>query len=105
MASITAPSVHDQIVDDELSETFRIRSASECYGALILSPGKNGVKFTGHFSTQDQVARRIDRIWDVADRYKLVLHEGTTLEEPLGMYDRNVRAFGTAIWQAVSELV
>jgi molybdopterin/thiamine biosynthesis adenylyltransferase len=98
------PSVYDQVVDAELSETFRIRSASECYGALILSPGKNGVKFTGHFSAQDQVARRIDRLWEVADRYKLVLHEGATLVEPLGMYNRNVRAFGPAIQVALGEL-
>lgn len=98
------PSAHDQVVDDELSETFRIRSASECYGALILSLGINGLKFTGHFSDKEQVAHRIDRIWEVAERYKLFFHEGATLEEPLDMYDRNVRAFGTAIQVSLGEL-
>ena len=97
-------SADDQVVDTELSESFRIRSGIECYGALILSFGTSGLKFTGHFSTPDHVTHRIDRIWEVGDRYRLLFHEGATVLELLGMYERNVRAFGEAIQVALSEL-
>lgn len=39
------PSARDVQVDDELAETFRIRTGVDFYGSLILSPGPSGYPF------------------------------------------------------------
>lgn len=59
------PSQHDVIVDAQLAETFRLRTGSDFYGALILSPTENGFCFTGHMDPEGRDTQRIDRIWMV----------------------------------------
>jgi len=39
---------HDVVVDAQLAETFRLRTGSDFYGALILSPTETSFCFTGH---------------------------------------------------------
>jgi len=45
IGSIPHPSRHDDVVDSQLAETFRLRSGSDFYGALILSPTESGMLY------------------------------------------------------------
>lgn len=98
------PSHHDVVVDSQLAETFRLRTGSDFYGALILSPTENGFCFTGHLAPEGRGSQRIDRIWAVGDRFGLICNVTDQAGESLEMFDRNVRAFGYAVQNTLSNL-
>lgn len=98
------PSRHDHIVDTELADAFRIRSGSDVYGAIILSPRDGGLTFTGHMAPGDGPRLPISRMWVVGDRFRLTHADGLEVKEPLAMFDRNVRAFGNAIQSTLNDL-
>lgn len=98
------PSTHDNVVDAELAETFRIRSGSDFYGALILSPSNSGALFTGHLTPSAEPCLPIARMWEVGDRLRLTRADGSEVVEPLAMFDRNVRAFGSAVQATLGDL-
>lgn len=98
------PSRHDEVVDSQLADTFRLRTGSEYYGALILSPTEGGLCFTGHIDAESREAKRIDRMWSVGDRFSLISNEPGQGSESLEMFDRNIRAFGPAIQSTLSNL-
>lgn len=104
IGSSPQPSRHDDVVDSLLAETFRLRTGSDYYGALILSPTERGFCFTGHLSYNGQDALRIDRIWMVGDRFNLILNVAEQVGESLEMFDRNIRAFGSATQNTLSNL-
>lgn len=98
------PSSHDVVVDAQLADTFRLRTGSPYYGALIISPKKRGVAFSGHLSKASESVRVIDRMWLVGNLLHL---ENSFREEvpPLpDMFDRNVRAFGEGIQRVLAGL-
>lgn len=101
---VPRPSVHDDQVDIELAGTFRVRTASGFYGALILSPGPDGPRFTGHIAENGCQRLAIDRIWAVGDRFRLSHSADQKLVDMLGMFDRNIRAFGPAVQSTLSDL-
>lgn len=98
------PSAHDDIVDTQLAETFRLRCGSDFYGALILSPSDHGIQFTGHIAADGDTRFQIDRLWCVGDRFRLTHAPGRKTSDVLGMFDRNVRAFGTAVQTTLGDL-
>lgn len=98
------PSSHDDIVDGQLAETFRLRSGSDYYGALILSPQNTGVAFTGHIGMDHAVPTSISRLWVVGDRFRLTHAYGLPISGPDELFDRNVRAFGAAVQQTLGDL-
>lgn len=98
------PSSHDEVVDVQLAETFRLRSGSNYYGALILSPADHGFRFTGHLDQEGQSVRQIDRIWSIGDRFDLITNMTGEQRESLEMFDRNIRAFGPAVQSTLSSL-
>ncbi|MDM4768269.1 ThiF family adenylyltransferase [Pelomonas sp. SE-A7] len=98
------PSLHDVKVDSLLAEPFRLRSGSDFYGALILSPTDNGFCFTGHMESEGRQAQSIDRIWVVGDRFALTSSVARQAGDTLEMFDRNVRAFGAAVQNTLSNL-
>lgn len=104
IGSSPAPSKHDDIVDQNLAETFRIRSGTDFYGTLILSPRLNGLNFSGRIAVNHEAMRPISRMWVVGDRFRLSHAEGTSIAEPFEMFDRNVRAFGSAVQTTLSAL-
>ena len=104
VGSSPEPSSHDDIVDRQLAETFRLRSGSDYYGALILAPRDPGVAFTGHISVDGAGTTSIARMWAVGDRFRLTHAHGLSVPEPLEIFDRNVRAFGSAIQQTLGDL-
>lgn len=99
------PSEHDELVDQQLCDVFRLRSGSKFYGSVIMSPRPNGVAFTGLVDGEAGCQRAsIERLWIVGDRFKLTHAEGRGVQEPLDMFDRHVRAFGPAIQTTLSDL-
>lgn len=98
------PSSHDDIVDDQLAELFRLRSGSDYYGALILAPRNTGVAFTGHIGMDREQTTPICRMWVVGDRFRLTHAHGLPVSGPHEIFDRNVRAFGSAVQQTLGDL-
>lgn len=98
------PSSYDRKVDAALSEVFRIRTDTEFYGAIIVSPRENGFAFSAALWREEGKPIRVDRLWCVGSRFRLIPTvdaPGLTVDEA---FDRNVRAFGPAIQGALSEL-
>ena len=104
LGSSPSPSPHDKIVDTQLSETFRLRAGTHFYGAVIFSPSRHGMRFTGHVAHEGSPAIAITRLWVVGDRFKLSHAVDHELPEPLEAFDRNVRAFGRSVQNTLSDL-
>lgn len=102
--SSPAPSDHDALVDRQLAETFRLRTGSDYYGALIVSPSVTGLRFSGHVAADGGPRLQIDRLWSVGDRFRLTPSIYQRAPENLGMFDRNVRAFGPAVQNTLCDL-
>ena len=97
------PSRHDEIVNEELADLFRLRSGSPIYGAVVVARTQGRPRFTGHIESSNSRAD-IDRLWVTGRWFTLVqnwLHEAIT---PSVQFDRNIRAFGGEIQQVLSDL-
>jgi molybdopterin/thiamine biosynthesis adenylyltransferase/proteasome lid subunit RPN8/RPN11 len=102
---VPTPSLHDRQVDRDIADLFRLRSGSTYYGALVASPRPGGIAFTGHLLPDDEHEEmRIERLWVVGDRCRLVRAFDSDAPELPGLFDRNVRAFGTGVQGALNEL-
>ena len=98
------PSLADEDVDQGIADLFRLRADSPFYGTLIVSPSEAGFAFSGTLQPEDGRVRPIDRLWIVGDRWHLLHPMDAGGEPPPAMFDRNVRAFGSAIQQALGDL-
>ena len=97
------PSKHDEIVDEELANLFRIRSGGPLYGAVVVARTGGRPCFTGHIESVDR-RTDIDRLWVTGRRFALAqnwLHETTP---PPDQFDRNIRAFGGEIQRVLGDL-
>lgn len=97
-------SAHDHVVDDQLADLFRLRSASPYYGALVFSSHGNGLAFTGFLQLEGEDKHTIERLWQVGDRWQLMRAFTGQPQESHARFDRNIRAFGPAIQEALGEL-
>ena len=98
------PSVADRKVDRDISDLFRLRSGSQFYGTLIVSPRQNGLTFTGTLAPELGEANRIDRLWRVGESWQLTRSFDSASPEIPVIFDRNVRAFGPAIQATLGDL-
>lgn len=98
------PSHHDERVNREIEDLFRLRSGCPYYGALIFSPRATELAFTGHLQHQDKPALKIERLWQVGDRWHLVRAFDSELPQLSPIFDRNVRAFGQSVQQTLGDL-
>ena len=98
------PSRHDEEVDRQISELFRLRSGSQYYGSIIFSPRHQSVAFTGHIQGGADQRIAIERLWEVGDRFRLTRAFDLPALSMQPMFDRNVRALGGAIQEALGEL-
>lgn len=101
--STPVPSKLDHVVDQEISDVFRLRSGSPLYGALVLSPAGERLAFTGHIESREHRSE-IDRLWAVGRRFALTRSwlQGSTT--PPDRFDRNIRAFGGEVQRTLAEL-
>jgi molybdopterin/thiamine biosynthesis adenylyltransferase len=100
------PSVHDERVDDELENPFRIRSGASHYGALVVSPRADTVSFTGHIR-DERTRRPISRLVVLGDALSTRASYPHDEQGSFGdgnLFSRNVRAFGGPIQEALSQL-
>jgi proteasome lid subunit RPN8/RPN11 len=101
---IPKPSRHDHEVDQQIAELFRIRTGSSYYGTLIFSPRPGGCAFTGTVHHEAAAVESIDRLWIVGDRWRLLSSFDSEHGNMPALFERNVRAFGPAMQQALREL-
>lgn len=104
LSAVPAPSPSDRIVDREISDLFRLRSGSQYYGTLIVSPRLDGLAFTGTLQEDARDISEIEHLWSVGNRFRLTASAHATLADPLPAFDRNVRAFGNDIQRTLHAL-
>lgn len=97
-------SKHDRIVDREIADLFRLRSGSPYYGALIFSPRSSAMAFTGYLHREGGDPVPIERLWQIGNRWRLIRAFNSPLPQLPAIFDRNVRAFGTAVQQTLGDL-
>jgi molybdopterin/thiamine biosynthesis adenylyltransferase/proteasome lid subunit RPN8/RPN11 len=98
------PSEWDEIVDRELADLFRLRTGSEYYGALVVSPGSTGIIFCGHVQARSGSRLPLTNAWIVGDRLTLIASYDSEPLELATQFDRNVRALGRAIQETLRRL-
>jgi len=94
---------HDQVVDEQLSDLFRLRTGSPYYASVVISAEGGRIRFTGRIESADG-CRDIDRLWAVGDRFRLTHHDGHDHADVDERFDRNVRAFGGPIQTVLGDL-
>ena len=97
------PSKHDDLVDEQLADLFRLRAGSPLYGAIVIARPGGRPCFTGHIES-DNRRTEIDRLWVTGRRFVLIqnwLHDTTP---PSEQFDRNIRAFGGDVQQVLGNL-
>jgi molybdopterin/thiamine biosynthesis adenylyltransferase len=102
---LPVPSAHDERVDRQLADTFRIRTDAPFYGTLIVSPRHHDqIAFTGALLPEAAAPIRFTRMWCVGDGLRLI--NAFSEQEPSfdAQFDRNVRAFGPDIQRALGSL-
>jgi len=97
-------SEHDRVVDCQLADLFRLRSASPYYGALVFSPRDKGITFTGFLQREGQERQAVDRLWQSGDRWRLTAAFANQYGRPSEQFDRNIRAFGPVIQATLGDL-
>jgi molybdopterin/thiamine biosynthesis adenylyltransferase/proteasome lid subunit RPN8/RPN11 len=102
--SAPVASSHDHKVDCEIADLFRLRSGSSLYGALIVSPCREGLTFTGSLLSESGVPIAIDRLWRIGDQWRLTQAFGVEQTATSPTFDRSVRAFGPAIQATLGDL-
>ena len=97
------PSEHDELVDQQLADLFRLRAASALYGAIVLARPGGRPCFTGHIES-DNGRTEIDRLWITGRRFALISNWLHDTAPPSEQFDRNIRAFGGDIQQVLGQL-
>jgi hypothetical protein len=99
-------SEYDEVVDDALQSTFRIRSGSEIYASLVFSPAGQWFRFTGDvWEDGEQPTTCVTRTFIVGPRWSLLAPDNSPVELRVPtLFDRQVRAFGGGIQRVLSQL-
>lgn len=101
--SSARPSTHDETVDAQLSDLFRLRANSEYYGSVIFSHRAGTLSFTGRVESSHG-RREIDRCLTVGDRVTLVWSDRADTPPLHTLFDRHIRAFGGDVQRALGDL-
>ena len=97
------PSRHDELVDEQLADLFRLRTGSPFYGAVVLARPGGRLCFAGHIESDDS-RNQIDRLWVTGRRFVLIQNWLHDMTPPSDQFDRNIRAFGGEIQQVLGNL-
>ncbi len=98
------PSRHDEQVDSEIADLFRLRSGSPHYATMIASPRGEGLAFSGRWEQEPGHATTVTRLWSVGERFRLTLSSGAAQQSLSADFDRNIRAFGPLIQRTLGDL-
>ncbi len=99
---LTSP--HDAAVDGQIADLFRMRSGSDYYGALIISPTRDSIAFSGFIETGEGARTQMERVWQVGDRFRLIPSFSDSQTGFSQAFDRNVRAFGEGVQRTLGDL-
>ena len=95
------PSQRDDTVDTQLADVFRLRADSGFFGSIVVANGEHGMTFTGRLEEASGTCIEITRMLTVGDRFQTAsAGDGPSTGVP-EMYDRNVRAFGGSVQNAL----
>lgn len=97
------PSRHDELVDRQLADLFRLRAGSPLYGAVTVAGPRGLPCFTGHIESESR-RTEIDRLWVTGRRFALIQSWRHSMAPPSNQFDRNIRAFGREIQQVLGDL-
>lgn len=98
------PSRYDDKVDRDLADVFRLRTNAPYYGALIVSPRGDSIAFSAALFPEVGERLPIDQLWQVGEGYRLISAYDAPNAQVPAIYDRNVRAFGAGVQQALGAL-
>lgn len=104
VGSRPTPSSHDEVVDEQLIDLFRMRTASAYYASLIVAPTNQDISFTGRIWHDAANYVQLERLWIVGERFRSFRSFGSNSGGLSNKFDRNIRAFGPSIQEALSEL-
>lgn len=90
-----AHSVWDHEVDDELARVATVRTELGHYASLVVGGTSGAPSFRGRFKMSSRDWVDIDRLRVVGERLTLLLPQDGE-DSSLGVFDRQVRAFGAA---------
>jgi molybdopterin/thiamine biosynthesis adenylyltransferase len=89
------PSSHDSHVDDELAKVAEVRTELGHYASLVLSGDSTNPSFSGRLKLANLDWFSIDRIRIVGERLTVLsAWSESEPQETIGIFDRQVRAFG-----------
>jgi molybdopterin/thiamine biosynthesis adenylyltransferase len=94
---------HDDIVNHQLGDLFRLRADSEYYGAVIISIDGSNLTYTGHLDDGDGPTD-IERLVVVGERLAVHAHYRSEVEPIPDRFDRHIRAFGGDVQRALGGL-
>jgi molybdopterin/thiamine biosynthesis adenylyltransferase len=97
------PSRHDHLVDQQLRDVFRIRSGAELYGSVVVSGGRERLRFTGRIDRDGEIIP-IDRVVVVGSRIQVVRRDDAVDVCLDAAFDRNIRAFGGDVQRTLGSL-
>ncbi|PPF54643.1 hypothetical protein C5C13_13550 [Clavibacter michiganensis] len=100
--AIPRPSVHDRRVNAALEELFADRTETGQYGYLIVSHSAGTLTFTGALT--GVVDTPITQLSAVGERWIFHPSYDADTGSDLGLFDRNIRAFGAGIQTTISTL-
>lgn len=98
------PSEWDDKVDEHLLETFRVRTGSDIYASMVISPTDLSIAFTSRGMDGD-TPFEIGGLFVAGDRLALLPSYNARVDQQVEpMFDRQVRAFGHRIQGALGRL-
>lgn len=103
-ASWPRASQHDHEVDRQIADLFRLRSGSDYYSMLIVSPRRRQFVFTGYLQSGNGDPVPFGRAWIVGDRLAAIRAFDAPAPPVDAAYDRNVRAFGGGVQETLGDL-
>lgn len=100
-----AMSPMDDVVDERLRSPFQIRTKSPLYGSLVLQAAPDGFRFSGRVWREDELIGPISTLRELGKHFRFTsaIDDPEPLPAP-ATFDRQVRAFGTAMQALLSRL-
>jgi molybdopterin/thiamine biosynthesis adenylyltransferase/proteasome lid subunit RPN8/RPN11 len=98
------PSARDRLVDTQIADLFRQRSATRRYATMILAGTRELQRFTGHVDHHGRTVA-IARMWRPGPRFALLYAaDQPRTRSDSDLYDRNIRAFGGPLQNTLAAL-